>query len=119
MGGEWGNPDMQALKLTAVLSHLDTAVLLRTEVSVVHMWILHHAKLNDSVFIFKVRTCLGSRIYYLQDLAEILFNSDRLINGVLWEAERKKNQVEQQLKIFLWISDHILLKLHEKKLCGI
>lgn len=54
MGGEWGNPDMQALKLTAVLSHLDTAVLLRTEVSVVHMCILHHAKLNDSVFIFKV-----------------------------------------------------------------
>ena len=37
MGEEWGNPDAQTLKLTAVLSHLEINLFPRMEVSVVHI----------------------------------------------------------------------------------
>lgn len=44
LGGEWGNPDVPTLKPTAVLSDLEINLFPRMEVSVVHIYILTHAK---------------------------------------------------------------------------
>lgn len=82
---------MQILKLAALRPHLGTAVSKNGGFCCSSLNLEPRKTVTRSLS-SKLESLLRipeSHTQYLQDLGEILLNPDRLVNGVLWEVERR------------------------------